>query len=78
MFKDSTGGNRDSSRSVGNNRGALLFGSGILSRVGSPIAKSSLKLFKSGSLSGVKSPAAKSSLELFKSGSLLLSRLGSF
>ena len=50
MFKDSAGGNRDSFRSVGSNRGASWFGFSVLSRVGSPTIKSSLELFKSGFL----------------------------
>ena len=47
MLEDSIGGDRDSSRSIGSDGGALWFGSSVLSRVGSPIAKSSLELFES-------------------------------
>ena len=50
MFKDSTGGNRDSPRSIGSNGGAPWFGSSVSPGVGTPRAELSLELSKSGYL----------------------------
>ena len=47
MLDDSVGGNGDSPRFIGGNRGALELGSSVLSRVGSLRAELSLKLLES-------------------------------
>ena len=50
MLNNSAGSDGDSPRFVGGDGGALELGSGVLSRVGSPRAKLSLKLLESYSL----------------------------
>jgi hypothetical protein len=50
VLNDSVGGDGDSLKFNGGNKGALELSSSVLSKVGSPGAELSLKLFKSYSL----------------------------